>query len=160
MSESEDEVMRVPRCILANTLQDRWESNTLYQDYLGNEHEVVLSDATTESENEALRIPAIKELEESPEFTTVASRWAARWARPGSAAREYLQAEYNPDDIALREWEVGLNNEQAMNVLTMSQDIEDVYMGKTMFMHLYNLAGVGSREPSMQTSVSDVSMCL
>jgi len=110
LSESEDEVMRVPTGILANTLQDRWESNTLYQDYLGNEHEVVLSDATTESENEALRIPAIKELEESPEFTTVASRWAARWARPGSAAREYLQAEYNPDDIALREWEVGLNN--------------------------------------------------
>ena len=142
MSESEDEVMRVPRCILANTLQDIWETaSRLYQDW---------------SENEVLRVPSMRALE----FTTVASRWAAKWARPGSVAREYLQAEYNPDDMALREWEVGLNNEQAMNVLTMSQDIEDVYMGKAMFMRLYNLAGVGSREPSMTTSVSDVSQCL
>ena len=133
---------------------------TVYQDCLGNEHEIVLNETTTESENEALRIPAMRELEESPEFTTVASRWAAKWARPGSAAREYLQEEYSPDDIALREWEVGLNNEQATNVLTMSQDIEDVYVGKAMFMHLYHLAGVGSREPSMPTSVSDVSLCL
>ena len=127
----------------------------MYQDWIPHEHEVVLSDTTTESENEALRIP-----EMGPEFKTVASRWATKWARPGSAAREYLQAEYNPDDIALREWEVGLNNEQAMNVLTMSQDIEDIYVGKAMFMHLYNLAGVGSRDPSMPTSVSDVSLCL
>ena len=55
---------------------------------------------------------------------------------------------------------MGINNEQAMNVLTMSQDIEDVYVGKAMFMHLYNLTGVGSRDPSMPTSVSDVSQCL
>ena len=154
---SDEEVMRVPECILANTLQDMWEHDALSKDV----DELCLDWDLHKIKSEKLYqdwIPQENEteLEETFEVTTVASRWAAKWARPGSAAREYLQAEYDPDDIALREWEVGINNEQAMNVLTMSQDIEDVYTGKAMFMHLYHLAEVGGRDPIVPASVSDV----
>ena len=93
------------------------------------------------------------------------------WATEGSPARAYLQADYNPSDVAMRESEVGLTNGQAMKMLIKSTDIEDCYGGKEMYRYLYKLAGVNVADgdcwsstrvdsPQMPMSDADVSMCL
>ena len=93
------------------------------------------------------------------------------WATEGSPARAYLQEDYNPSDVAMRESEVGLTNGQAMKMLIKSTDIEDCYGGKEMYKHLYKLAGVNVADcdcwsstsvdsPNVPMSDSDVSRCL
>ncbi len=93
------------------------------------------------------------------------------WATEGSPARAYLQEDYNPSDVAMRESEVGLTNGQAMKMLIKSTNIEDCYGGKEMYNQLYELAGVNVADcdcwsttsvdsPNVPMSDSDVSRCL
>jgi len=146
--------------------------------------------STSESEEELLRVPSRKHgflytdawagiyhgpnteyICTAPDMELESEEDGYDWATEGSPARAYLQEEYDPSDVALRESEVGLTNGQAMKMLINSIDIEDCYGGKAMYRHLCKLAGVNVADehcwsstsvdsPSVPTSDSDVSQCL
>ena len=144
-SESEEELLRVPSRKHGFLYTDAWASI-----YHGPNTEYICTEPDMELESE----------EDGYD-----------WATEGSPARAYLQEEYDPSDVAMRESEVGLTNGQAMKMLINSIDIEDCYGGKAMYRHLCKLAGVNVADehcwsstsvdsPSVPTSDSDVSQCL